>query len=191
SLAPMVRRRSHRGSANSDRGGSCSQTHRRTAGSADGHHRARTDAGWLSVRGMDWTDDRRLDRGAVRRSLSQPSRAETSSPTQVLGATAAQAAGQSRPGATGNVAAQHPACNQKKARQCRGVVAFGDEASFWLDGTLHQTWARIGCQPRVDTFGMRKTAHVFGIVTLEQRPEFAYQFAPVFNGATVLHFLHK
>ena len=89
------------------------------------------------------------------------------------------------------MAAQHSTCDQKKARRCRGVVAFGDEASFWLDGTLHQTWARVGCQPRVDTFGMRKTAHVFGIVTLEQRPEFVYQFAPVFNGATFLDFLKK
>lgn len=38
---------------------------------------------------------------------------------------------------------------------------FEDEASFWLDGILHQTWARIGVQPHVDTYGMRKTAHVF------------------------------
>jgi transposase len=81
--------------------------------------------------------------------------------------------------------------DQKKARQCRGVVAFGDEASFWLDGTLHQTWARVGQQPRVDTFGMRKTAHVFGVVTLEQRPRFLYQFAPVFNGITFLAFLKE
>jgi hypothetical protein len=41
---------------------------------------------------------------------------------------------------------------------------FGDEASFWLDGTLHQTWSRIGIQPRVDTFGERKTAHVYGAI---------------------------
>jgi hypothetical protein len=38
---------------------------------------------------------------------------------------------------------------------------FGDEASFWLDGSLHRIWARIGQQPHVDTFGMRKTAHVY------------------------------
>lgn len=61
---------------------------------------------------------------------------------------------------------------------------FGDEASFWLDGTLHQTWAKIGVQPRVDTFGMRKTAHVFGAISLEARPRFHYDFAPVFNGRT-------
>ena len=66
---------------------------------------------------------------------------------------------------------------------------YGDEASFWLDGTLHRTWARIGHQPHVDTFGMRKTAHVFGALSLEARPRFYYRFAPVFNGATFLQFL--
>ena len=58
----------------------------------------------------------------------------------------------------------------KKARRCGGFVMFEDEASFWLDGTLHRTWARVGQQPHVDTFGQRKTAHVFGVVTLEDRP---------------------
>lgn len=66
---------------------------------------------------------------------------------------------------------------------------FGDEASFWLDGTLHQTWSRVGVQPRVDTFGMRKTAHVFGVVSLEPRPRFLYLFADVFNAQTFLGFL--
>jgi transposase len=68
---------------------------------------------------------------------------------------------------------------------------FGDEASFWLDGSLHRTWARIGKQPHVDTFGMRKTAHVFGAVTLEERPRFHYRFEPVFNGTTFLVFLKQ
>lgn len=66
---------------------------------------------------------------------------------------------------------------------------FGDEASFWLDGTLHRTWARVGVQPRVDTYGMRKTAHLFGAVSLELRPRFRYLFAPVFNACTFLVFL--
>lgn len=66
---------------------------------------------------------------------------------------------------------------------------FGDEASFWLDGSLHRTWARVGVQPHVDTFGMRKTAHVFGAVSVERRPRFRFQFAPVFNGDTFLVFL--
>ena len=79
--------------------------------------------------------------------------------------------------------------DKKKATACRGLVMFGDEASFWLDGTLHRTWARVGFQPRVDTYGMRKTAHVFGAISLEERPRFRYQFAPVFNGGTFLYFL--
>jgi transposase len=68
---------------------------------------------------------------------------------------------------------------------------FGDEASFWLDGTLHATWSRVGVQPRVDTFGERKTAHVYGAVSIESRPYFVYQFARVFNGATFLDFLKE
>lgn len=66
---------------------------------------------------------------------------------------------------------------------------FGDEASFWLDGSLHRTWARVGVQPHVDTYGQRKTAHVFGAVSLRETPSFHYMFAPVFNGATFLLFL--
>lgn len=68
---------------------------------------------------------------------------------------------------------------------------FEDEASFWLDGTLHRTWARVGQQPHVDTFGQRKTAHVFGAVTLEERPRFRYLFASVFNGKTFHEFLRR
>lgn len=68
---------------------------------------------------------------------------------------------------------------------------FGDEASFWLDGTLHRTWARVGEQPRVDTFGERKTAHVFGVLSLEKRPRFFYRFAEVFNAKTFLGFLKE
>jgi transposase len=68
---------------------------------------------------------------------------------------------------------------------------FGDEASFWLDGSLHRTWARVGVQPHVDTFGLRKTAHVFGALSLEARPVFRYSFATVFNGDTFLDFLKQ
>lgn len=67
---------------------------------------------------------------------------------------------------------------------------FEDEASFWLDGTLYRTWARIGVQPRVDTYGERKTAHIFGAVSLD-RADFAYQFTDVFNGETFWGFLKR
>jgi transposase len=66
---------------------------------------------------------------------------------------------------------------------------FGDEASFWLDGSLHRTWARVGDQPHVDTFGLRKTAHVFGAVSVDRQPDFHYLFASVFNGDKFLEFL--
>jgi transposase len=68
---------------------------------------------------------------------------------------------------------------------------FGDEASFWLDGSLHRTWAPVGVQPHVDTFGLRKTAHVFGALSLEVKPRFRYTFADVFNGTTFLDFLRQ
>jgi len=81
--------------------------------------------------------------------------------------------------------------DQKKAAACRGVVAFEDEASFWLDGSLHWTWSPVGRQPRVETYGMRKTAHVFGAITIERRPHFHYQFAPIFNQRTFFEFLKR
>ncbi len=67
---------------------------------------------------------------------------------------------------------------------------FEDEASFWLDGTLHRTWSRVGQQPRVDTFGARKTAHLFAAVSL-CTAQFTFQFAEVFNARTFLTFLKR
>jgi transposase len=55
---------------------------------------------------------------------------------------------------------------------------------------LHRTWSRIGCQPRVDTYGQRKTAHIFGAVSLSD-VRFSYRFATVFNGNTFLLFLKQ
>lgn len=69
-------------------------------------------------------------------------------------------------------------------------MLFEDEASFWLDGTLHQTWAPVSQQPRVDTYGQRKTAHLFGTVSLNDA-DFTYWFSPVFNGATFWTFLKR
>lgn len=73
---------------------------------------------------------------------------------------------------------------------CQGIVLFEDEASYWLDGTLHQTWSRIGHQPRVDTYGQRKTAHLFGAIDLADA-RFTYSFADVFNGHTFWQFLRR
>jgi transposase len=77
---------------------------------------------------------------------------------------------------------------RKKATSRRGVILFEDEASFWLDGTLHRTWAPVGQQPRVDTFGQRKTAHVYGAVSVADARS-CFQFASVFSAVTYLGFL--
>jgi hypothetical protein len=58
------------------------------------------------------------------------------------------------------------------------------ERSFGSD----QTWSPIGVQPRVPTYGLRKTAHVFGAVAVDNA-DFVYQFADVFNGHTFHEFL--
>jgi transposase len=70
------------------------------------------------------------------------------------------------------------------------VILFEDEASFQLDPTLHRTWARVGQQPRVATRGERKTAHVFGAISLDEA-RFEFAFADVFNGYTFLGFLKR
>lgn len=88
------------------------------------------------------------------------------------------------------MAAQAAAGDQRKATACRGVVLFEDEASFWLDGTLHHTWAPVGQQPRVDTYGLRKTAHLYATVGLKDA-DFTYWFSPVFNGKTFWTFLKR
>ena len=55
---------------------------------------------------------------------------------------------------------------------------------------MHRTWSRVGCQPRVDTFGARKTAHLFAAVSLDTA-QFTFQFAEVFNAGTFLTFLKR
>ncbi len=78
----------------------------------------------------------------------------------------------------------------KKVAASWGLLMFEDEASFWLDGTLYRTWSRVGVQPRVDTYGERKTAQVYGAIAVEDA-EFTFQFAEVFNGDTFLDFLQQ
>lgn len=46
----------------------------------------------------------------------------------------------------------------------------------------------MGVKPRVDTYGQRKTAHVFGALSLD-KAAFHYAFADVFNGHTFHQFL--
>lgn len=55
---------------------------------------------------------------------------------------------------------------------------------------MHRTWAPIGHQPRVDTYGIRKTAHLYATIELWDA-EFTYWFSPVFNGGTFWAFLRR
>jgi hypothetical protein len=55
---------------------------------------------------------------------------------------------------------------------------------------LHRTWSRVGVQPRVDTYGLRKTAHVFGAIAVDTA-KFTFRFAPKFTGATFFEFLRQ
>ncbi len=64
-----------------------------------------------------------------------------------------------------------------------------DEASFWQDASLHRTWAPVGQQPRVSTYGLRNTAHVFGAIEVAESPRWHFQFAEKFNGHTFHVFL--
>ena len=90
------------------------------------------------------------------------------------------------------MAAQDPANDQKKARQCRGVVAYGDEAR--LLARRHAPSNLVTRRPAASRRHVRhskKPRHVFGIITLEKRPRFLHHFAPVFNGKTFLEFLKE
>ena len=50
------------------------------------------------------------------------------------------------------------------ARAQGALLLFGDEASFPQWGTLTYTWARRGCQPKVQTSGKRKGYKVLGLI---------------------------
>jgi transposase len=75
---------------------------------------------------------------------------------------------------------------------CRpgAALLFEDEASFRQDSTLHQTWARKGCQPRVPVTGERKSVKVFGCVEVYSA-RFLFHYEPVFNAETYLRFLER
>jgi transposase len=52
----------------------------------------------------------------------------------------------------------------KAARRKKGLILFGDEASFPQWGSLSYTWAKRGEQPTVKTSGKRKGYKVFGLI---------------------------
>ena len=52
----------------------------------------------------------------------------------------------------------------KAAQRKKGLILFGDEASFPQWGSLSYTWAKRGEQPAVKTSGKRKGYKVFGLI---------------------------
>jgi hypothetical protein len=48
----------------------------------------------------------------------------------------------------------------------------------------------LAVQPRVNAFGLRKTAHVFGAISLDEA-SFTFQFSDIFNGHTFHQFLDR
>jgi hypothetical protein len=58
----------------------------------------------------------------------------------------------------------HVSESKKNAQNEGAVIVFTDEASFRQTPTLHATWARVGCQPRIATRGERNTQKIFGAV---------------------------
>src|SRR5262249_9634653 len=122
-------------------------------GRVGAHHQMGTAVLRLPERCVDRPHDWRLDSAALRCEVTQPSCPAPSAPTRFLGAAPLKRL--SRADLQRQAVwlqTSFPAI--KKAARCRGVVFFEDEASFWLDGTLHRTWAPIGCTPLVDTYGM-------------------------------------
>lgn len=78
--------------------------------------------------------------------------------------------------------------HQKKALAAGESIVFEDEASFRQDSTLHQTWARVGCQPLIPVTGARKSVKIFGAVDVLSA-RFTFARDTVFNAATYLRFL--
>jgi transposase len=78
---------------------------------------------------------------------------------------------------------------RERAAAVRGLVLFGDEASFAQWGSLGYTWAPIGQQPVVKTTGKRKAYKVFGLIEFFTGRLFYKGIEGRFNAATYQAFL--
>lgn len=75
------------------------------------------------------------------------------------------------------------------AEAARGLLLFGDEASFAQWGSLGYTWAPIGEQPVVQTTGKRKAYKVFGLIDFFTGRLFYQGIIGRFNGESYVAFL--
>jgi transposase len=76
-----------------------------------------------------------------------------------------------------------------QAKAARGLLLFGDEASFAQWGSLGYTWAPIGQQPRIQTTGKRKAYKVFGAIDFFSGRLFYQGRTGKLNGAAYVGFL--
>lgn len=76
-----------------------------------------------------------------------------------------------------------------QAQAARGLVLFGDEASFAQWGSLGYTWAPIGQQPLIKTTGKRKAYKVFGFIEFFTGQLFHQGIVGKLNAASYIHFL--
>ncbi len=76
-----------------------------------------------------------------------------------------------------------------QAEAARGLLLFGDEASFAQWGSLGYTWAPIGQQPVVRTTGRRKAYKVFGLIEFFSGRLFYQGIDGRFNGDSYVAFL--
>jgi transposase len=76
-----------------------------------------------------------------------------------------------------------------QAAAAKGLLLFGDEASFAPWGSLGYTWAPVGQQPVVKTTGKRKAYKVFGLIEYFGGRLFSRGIDGKFNGASYVTFL--
>jgi transposase len=76
-----------------------------------------------------------------------------------------------------------------EAAAARGLLLFGDEASFAQWGSLGYTWAPTGQQPVVKTTGIRKAYKVFGLIEYFSGRLFFQGIEGRFNGDSYIAFL--
>ncbi len=77
------------------------------------------------------------------------------------------------------------------AKTAKGLLLFGDEASFAQWGSLGYTWAPIGEQPLIKTTGKRKAYKVFGAIDFFSGRLFYQGVVGKLNAASSIHFLKR
>jgi transposase len=78
---------------------------------------------------------------------------------------------------------------KQQAEAARGLLLFGDEASFAQWGSLSYTWAPMGQQPVVKTSGKRKGYKVFGLIEFFSGRLFYQTIEGRFNSESYIAFL--